>query len=94
LVAHRLEQAGVGHDPALVKKLAIDLYLDPKHTPDPTDGRLRLGGLTRRWVVSGALGRSTSKRARRALDAAEKLDAAAAAARWTSRPDHEPGPNR
>lgn len=84
LVAHRLEQAGVDRDPALVKKLAIDLYLDPKRTPDAADGRLRLVRLTRKWVLGGALGRNTSKRARRALDAAEKLDAAAASARWTA----------
>ena len=85
LVAYRLEQAGVASDPALVKKLAIDLYLDPKRTPDPADGRLRLVRLTRKWVLSGALGRNTSRRARRALDAAEKLDAATAAARWAAR---------
>ena len=85
LVAHRLEQAGLPRDPALVKKLAIDIYLDPKRTPDPADGGLRLGRLTRKWVLSGAFGRNTARRARRALDAAEKLDAAAAAARWASR---------
>ena len=85
LVAYRLEQAGVSSDPALVKKLAIELYLDPKRTPDPTDGGLRLARLTRKWVLSGVLGRTTSRRARRALDAAEKLDAAAAAAQWAAR---------
>jgi hypothetical protein len=42
LVAQRLEQAtGVPSDPALVKKLAIDLYLDPKRTPELPDDRLR-----------------------------------------------------
>src|SRR3954447_8275557 len=30
LVAHRLEQDGAHVDSALVKKLAVDLYLDPK----------------------------------------------------------------
>jgi hypothetical protein len=83
LVAHRLEQAtGTPSDPALVKKLAIDLYLDPKHTPKLADGRLRLVRLTRKWVLSGAFGRKTSKRAARALAAAERLDAAALSARW------------
>ena len=61
LVAHRLEQAGLARDPALVKKLAIDLYLEPKRTPDPADGGLRLGRLARKWVFSGALGRNTSQ---------------------------------
>ena len=45
LVAYRLEQAaGAPADPALVKKLAIDLYLDPKRTPDLADDSLRLSG--------------------------------------------------
>ena len=61
-------------DPALVKKLAVELYLEPKRAPDLTSGRLRLTRLTRRWVVRGAFGRSTEKHARRALDAAGKLD--------------------
>jgi hypothetical protein len=56
LVAHRLEQAeGVPRDAALVKKLAIDLYLAPKRTPrladslasgcsaEPSAGRHRSG---------------------------------------------------
>jgi hypothetical protein len=46
------------------------------------DDRLRLVRLTRKWVLSGAFGRKTSKRAARALDAAEQLDAAALSARW------------
>jgi hypothetical protein len=82
LVAYRLEQAGVPYDKDLVKKLAIDLYLEPKRTPDLADGKLRLVRLTRKWVLSGALGRKSSRRARRALAAAEKLDVSAAAARW------------
>lgn len=87
LVAHRLEQAtGAPSDPALVKKVAIDLYLDPKRAPDPTDTRLRLVRLTRKWVLLGAFGRKTSTRAGKALDAAEKLDAKELAARWGQRP--------
>ncbi len=82
LVASRLEQAGVPAEPALVKKLAIDLYLDSKHAPDLADDRLRLVRLTRKWVLGGAFGRTTAKRAARALAAAERLDAAAVSARW------------
>ena len=92
LVAYRLEQAtGAPSDPALVKKLAIDLYLDPKRTLHLADERLRLLRLTRKWVLSGAFGRKTSKRATKALDAAERLDAAALAARWDAlrRPEDE-----
>ena len=83
LVAYRLEQAtGAPSEPALVKKLAIDLYLDPKRTLHLADERLRLLRLTRKWVLGGAIGRKTSKRATRALDAAERLDIAALSARW------------
>ena len=87
LVAHRLELAtGAPSDPALVKKLAIDLYLDPKRTPRLADDRLRLVRLTRKWVLSGAFGRKTSKRAAKALDAVERLDAASLSARWAALP--------
>jgi len=82
LVAYRLEQAtGAPADPTLVKKVAIDLYLHPKRAPDPTDDKLRLLRLTRMWLLRGAFGRNTSKRAAKALDAAEKLDGKHLAAR-------------
>jgi len=44
-VAYRLEQAtGAPSEPALVKKLAIDLYLDPKRTLTwPTRGSASFG---------------------------------------------------
>ncbi len=84
LIAHRFEQAGGPEDPELVKKLAIDLYLDPKRTADLDEGRLRLVRLTRKWVLTGVFGRKTSKRASRALDAAEKLDTGAIAEQWAS----------
>jgi hypothetical protein len=83
LVAHRLEQTtGAPSDPALVKKLAIDLYLKPKREPNLTDDKLRLARLTRKWVLLGAFGRKTSKRAAKALDAAERLDAVGVQERW------------
>ena len=89
LVAYRLEQAtGAQADPALVEKLAVDLYLKPKRTPELTDDKLRLARLTRKWVFLGAFGRKTSKRAGKALDAAERFDAAPIHARWTSLPRH------
>src|SRR3954454_21869633 len=83
LVAYRLEEAtGAPSDPALVKKVAIDLYLHPKRAADLSDDKLRLVRLTRKWVLGGALGRNTSKRAAKALDAAERLDGAGLAAAW------------
>jgi hypothetical protein len=86
LVAYRLEQAtGAPSDPRLVEKVAIDLYLNPKRVPDPTESRFRIVRLTRKWLLLGAFGRKTSKRAARALDAAEKLDAKELAERWGKR---------
>lgn len=86
LVAHRIEQAtGKPADPRLVEKVAVDLYLDPKRTPELTDDRIRFVRLTRKWVLLGAFGRKTSKRAGRALDAAERLDGDDLAARWSAR---------
>jgi hypothetical protein len=82
LVAFRLERTGASADPALVKKVAVDLYLHPKRPPDLGDDKLRLVRLTRKWVVGGAFGRNTSKRATRAFASAEKLDGADLAARW------------
>jgi hypothetical protein len=98
LMAHRLEEsAGRPADPRLVKKLAIDSYLDPKRTPDLSDDRLRLVRLTRKRVLGGAFGRKTSKRAAKALDAAERLDSAAVSAQCgrqapggVSAPDRKP----
>jgi hypothetical protein len=85
LVAHRLERAtGRPADPALVKKLTLELYLAPKKTPDLSDRRLRSSRLIRRWIFRGAFGRETRKDAGRALDQAERLDVGALDARWTS----------
>jgi hypothetical protein len=83
LVAHRLEQAtGEPADPALVKKVAIDLYLHPKRELLLSDDKLHLVRLTRKWVLGGMFARNTEKRANRALAAAESLDAAPLAASW------------
>ena len=75
LVAYRIEQeTGQPADQQVVKKLAVDLYLNPNRRPKLSDNRLRLVRLTRKWVLLGAFGRTTSKRAGKALEAAEKLD--------------------
>jgi hypothetical protein len=86
LVAYRIEQAtGEPADPQLVEKVAVDLYLNPKRKPDLSDQRLRLVRLTRKWVLLGAFGRTTSKRAGKALEAADKLDGGDLAAGWNRR---------
>jgi hypothetical protein len=86
LVAHRLEGAtGAPADPALVKKLAVDLYLHPRRTPHADDDRLRMVRLTRKWLLLGVFGRKTERRASRAFEAAEKIDGAALAAEWEAR---------
>jgi len=83
LVAYRIEQAtGAPAEARLVEKVAVDLYLDPKRKPDLTDDRLRLVRLTRKWVLLGAFGRTTSKRAGKALEAADRLDGRELDAAW------------
>jgi hypothetical protein len=75
LLAHRLEQAsGAPADPALVKKLAVELYLAPKREPDVATLDLPLVQLARKWLLRGVFGRDTRKAAEKALDAAERLD--------------------
>ena len=75
LLAFRLEQvSGAPADPALVKKLAVELYLAPKRKPDVATLDLPLAQLARRWLLRGVFGRDTRKAAEKALDAAEQLD--------------------
>ena len=75
LLAHRLEQAtGARPDPALVTKLAVELYLAPKRRPDVTTLDLPLAQLTRKWLLRGVFGRDTRRAAEKALNAAEQLD--------------------
>lgn len=75
LVAYRFEQAtGEPADPAIVKKVAIELYLRPRDEPDVSELRLPLVRLVRHWLVRAALGRDTRKAAGKSLDAAERLD--------------------
>jgi hypothetical protein len=77
LLAHRFEQeAAAPPDPALVRKLTLELYLKPRRVPEVSDLGLPLARLARRWIVSGALGRNTRKKTENALDAAERLDLA------------------
>jgi hypothetical protein len=85
LLEYRIEEAtGEPADSALVKALAAALYLDPKRVPEPSRGSLHLAPLGRRWAWRGALGRDTGAAADRALEAAERLDVAAQAARWNA----------
>jgi hypothetical protein len=75
LLAHRFEQETESPtNPALLRKLTLELYLKPRRTPDVSDLRLPLARLARRWIVSGALGWNTRKKTDKALDAAERLD--------------------
>jgi hypothetical protein len=79
LLAYRFEhETGSLPDPALLRKLTLELYLKPSRTPDVSDPGLPLVRLARRWIVSGALGRNTRKKTEKALDSAERLDLAVA----------------
>jgi hypothetical protein len=82
LLAQRFEQeTGAPPHPALLQKLTVELYLRPRRTPDVSDLRLPLTRLARRWIVSGAFGRSTRGKTAKALAAAEGLDVGLLAAR-------------
>jgi hypothetical protein len=81
------QETGAPPDPALLQKLTLELYLKPRRTPDlPTLG-LPLGGLARRWIISGALGRDTRGKTQKALEAAERLELASIAAETPSPQD-------
>ena len=88
LLAHRFEhETGSPPDPALIRKLTLELYLKPRRAPDYADLGLPLARLARRWIVSGALGRNTRKKIEKALDAAEHLDVR----RWRDESPSQPG---
>jgi hypothetical protein len=84
LLAYRLEQeTRTSPDPALLRKLTVELYLSPRKTPDVYDLRLPIARLARRWMFTGALGRDTRGKTEKALVTAEHLDVATLAARAT-----------
>ena len=83
LIEHRIEQAtGERADPDLVKALALAVYRNPKYEPAPSHDGLRFAPIAARLALRGAIGRDTGSAATRALDAADRLDAAAQASRW------------
>ena len=72
--------------PALLQKLpTLELYLRPRRTPDVSDLGLPLVRLARGWIVSGAFGRNTRGKTKKALDAAERLDVSSLAGRARTR---------
>ncbi len=84
LVADRVErETARPADGTLVKKLAVELYLDPGNEPDLSDRRPRYGSLVTHWLFRGAIGRDTRKTATKALEAAEELDVQPLVARWS-----------
>jgi hypothetical protein len=75
LISRRfVQETGAPPEPALLQKLTLELYLRPRRTPDVSQLGLPLTTLARRWIVSGAFGRSTRGKTKRALEAAERLD--------------------
>jgi hypothetical protein len=82
LLAHRFEhETGSPPNPALLRKLTLELYLRPRRAPDVSELGLPLARLARRWIVSGVLGRNTRRKTEKALDAADRLDLAAVTGR-------------
>jgi hypothetical protein len=82
LIATRLRQEGLPADPPLVKRLAIELYTKPDQTPTLESVRTSINGVLARWAFAGVFGRDTSKRARKAFVAAERLDLREVVAKW------------
>jgi hypothetical protein len=66
-------------DPEVLKSLTVQLYLHPRRRPRPDDPAPTTR-LLRAWLVRGVLGRERKANAERALDAVDRLDAAAVAA--------------
>jgi hypothetical protein len=94
LLAHRFEEeTGAQPDTALLQKLTLELYLRPRRTPNVSDVSLPLARLARRWIVSGALGRTTGGKTDKALDAAERLDMATLASRSPVTPGSSESPS-
>jgi len=79
----RLMEAGLPADAPLVKRLAIELYTHPDRTPTLESVSTSIRGLVSRWAFAGVFGRDTSKRARKAFSAAERLDLDEVVAAWT-----------
>ncbi len=81
-LAARLQAAtGKAPDPALVKRLTVQVYLAPSRQLDltETDQRAAAGKLLQRWLINGLLGRTSNKAAVRAIGAIERLDIATVA---------------
>ena len=74
-LTYRFEtETGSLPDPAVLRKLTLELYLSPRKTPNASDPGLPVVRLVRRWIVSGVLGRDTRGKTAKALDKAAKLD--------------------
>jgi hypothetical protein len=74
LAARVAALTGAPPDPALVKRLAVQLYLHPSRPVATTGGRPDMAGLLRRWLLHGLFGRTSSAAAHRAIDAIQRLD--------------------
>ena len=74
-LASRIEAAtGQPADPALVKRAAVELYIKAERPPTLDARRIPLTRLARMWLVRGFLGRDSTKKATKAIDAIDRLD--------------------
>ena len=86
LIATRLRRGGYVADPPLIKRLAIELYTHPDRQPTLDSVPASATVVLAKWMIAGAIGRTTSQQAHRAFAAAERLDIHALMSRW---PDPE-----
>lgn len=88
---YRFEVAtGRSADPDLLKKVAVALYVDPDRPLQLADRTVRVRRVPRRLLVHALTGRSTEKRAKAAVKAADRLDPLAVTATWQALPRQEP----
>jgi hypothetical protein len=85
-LASRIEAVtGRPADPALVKRAAVELYIKPERAPTLDARRIPLTGLARMWLVRGFLGRDSTKKATKAIDAVDRLDVHGLLHDWSMR---------
>jgi hypothetical protein len=66
-------ETGRAPEPGAVKRMTVQLYLNPSRRPDPARSASSVA-LLRKWLLNGVLGRGTGKAADKAIRAIERLD--------------------
>jgi len=85
-LASRIEaETGRSADPALVKRAAVELCIKPERAPTLDARRIPLTRLARMWLMRGFLGRDSTEKAIKAIDAIDRLDVHGLLHDWSMR---------